>query len=187
MWGVLKVREILVALNNQWLILQLLILVTKVRRRRRRRPRSRRGSPSASPTSPGRCPALRTRQSRSPSPWTEWSSGELPERGTRREGTVLTTWPEYSIQDSDRRWRNSHRSLFVMIVKILFLRFIIIFVISSYCWCLPALDSRFCVLRRRSHYDQVHFKYWEESNGFISVSKSMFCNKMKNFRNILKA
>ena len=27
----------------------------------------------------------------------------------------------------------------------------------------------------------------EESNGFISVSKSMFCNKMKNFRNILKA
>ena len=163
MWGVLKVREILVALNNNpWLILQLLIMVTKVRRRRRR-PRSRRGSPSVFPTSHGRFPALRTRQSRSPSPWTEWSCGELPERGMRREGTVLTTWTsEYSIQDSDRRWRNSHRSLFVMIVKYFFSVLLLsIFVISSYCWCLPALDSRFCVLlRRRSHYDQVHFKYW---------------------------
>ena len=99
MW-VLKVKEILLALNL-WLNLKELLLnpllvinVRRERRRTRRRRRSPRGSPSVSPTSPGLCRAPRTRRNKSRSPWTGWSSGGgAPGRGTRlsrRDGTAHT-------------------------------------------------------------------------------------------------
>lgn len=180
MWVVLIVREILVALNL-WLNRKLLI-VTKVWKRRRR---SQRGSPSASPTSPGRCPAPRTRRSRSPSPWTEWSCGEHPERETRRGGTVLTTWPEppqpgtseYSIQDSDitclQEMKEQSQEYICNDSKYFFS--VIIFVISSYCWCLPDLDSRFQILCHEAPFMALAiFILNIEKNlllGLISVSK----------------